>query len=67
MSEQHSISAILGDHADELWTVLGELIEWDAFVMGGPSDSPAWQRARNLRDLISRALDHLQGQEGKES
>ena len=67
MSPQPNVNAILGDHAAELWAVLGELIEWDAFVMGGPSDSRAWQRARKLRDRISRALDQLQGQEGGES
>jgi hypothetical protein len=52
MSQQCDVNAILGDHAEELWAVLGELIEWGAFVMGCPADSPAWKRARKLRDEI---------------
>ena len=56
MSQQSNVNAILSNHAEELWAALGELIEWDAFVMGGPSDSPAWERARKLRDEISECL-----------
>jgi hypothetical protein len=56
MSNQRSDNAILADHAEELWAVMEELIEWDAFVMGGPSEGRAWQRARKLRDEISERL-----------
>ena len=56
MSQERNINAILADHAEELWEVLGELIEWDAVVMGGPSDGRAWQRARKLRDEVNGRL-----------